>query len=154
MDPGILGNWVATSDCEKHPKWPNEISILKESSKSDTIIIKRGEFVTHLNTAGEVVEKDMDGIVFRTIRLPESYYNGKQIVIGSIWRNENDKPTTESPKGLSIILTTYKLLDNSTLVYEKYGYESEERPNDLMVQPYSKSFPKNYHCVFKRAVGK
>lgn len=146
VDPLLIGDWKATEDCEKHPSWPSELKVFKDP-KSSAVKVKRGNTAGDLNLPGEIVEKDAEGVLYRTIRLPESFNHGKQIVVGSIWKAEQSK---KGEKALSIIMHIYKLIDESTLVYEKFGFESEERPGDLMVQPYSKSFPKNYHCVFKR----
>ncbi|MBY0469760.1 hypothetical protein K2X30_01240 [bacterium] len=147
VSPEMLGKWVATEDCEKHPSWPSELTISK--TLAGIFQVTRGKVISDLNTANEVVEKDGEGVTYRTIRLPESYNQGRQIVVGSIWKKEGDKKPGTG--GLSIIMGVYKLQDVSTLIYEKYGYESEERPDDLMIAPYSKSFPKNYRCVFKKA---
>ncbi len=152
VDPHFLGDWIATSDCEKHPTWPSEITIFKDPKNPQAFQLKRGKAIIELNTAGEVVEKDFEGQTFRTVRMPESYNEGKQLVVGSLWKGVNEA-RAPFDKSLSVIMTVYKLIED-TMVFEKYGYESEERPNGLMLQPYNKNFPKNYHCVFKRGPAK
>lgn len=150
LDAKFVGKWLATKECEKHSSWPDDLEISKDKKNSRVFKIKRGDDTWDLNMPSEVVEKDHEGLVFRTIKLPESYNKGRQLVVGSIWRHESEKKD-KVPPALSIIMATYSLKDDATLIYEKYGYESEERAEAaMMVAPYSKQFPKNYRCVFSR----
>jgi hypothetical protein len=147
----FVGKWIASEICEKHPTWPSELTIEPSPRSPDIYRAVRGSNVTELNIPGEIVEKDSQGILYRTIRMPNSYNDGMQIVVASIWKGEDKTIPPKEPEGISVILSIYSLRNPNLLVFEKYGYTTEERKgSEVFVEPYSKMFPKNYHCEYKR----
>jgi hypothetical protein len=145
LSSGMIGAWKKTADCKLHSGIKGQFTIRKENELFR--IQWDGYSAMPLGNLGDKTEKDTQGNLYRTISHSEVFNEGKRLVMASIWKNATGEPVDSN---IAVIMTTYQLQNDGTLVYEKYGYSAYSEDKGSVIKSYSELVPGNNRCIFRK----